>query len=218
MKFQLALLTLLAKDHFSTAFVPSNSKAHPPFTTLLDASEIVDDGELYYIDQERRNLMNWILVGSAVVTVGGLAVPYLSFFVPPVPANSGGAIPAKDELGHDVSATSYLASHPAGDRSLVQGLQGDATYLIVTEDTANIKEFALNAICTHLGCVVPWSAADNKFMCPCHGSQYNSDGGVVRGPAPLPLALAHVDVESDKIMLSPWTELDFRTNEKAWWN
>ena len=58
---------------------------------------------------------------------------------------------------------------------MVQGLKGDATYLIVNEEGA-IKDFALNAVCTHLGCVVPWNKAENKFMCPCHGSQYNSDG------------------------------------------
>lgn len=75
-------------------------------------------------------------------------------------------------------------------------------------------------VCTHLGCVVPWSAANNKFMCPCHGSQYAPTGAVVRGPAPLPLALAHCDVEesSGKILFSPWTETDFRTGEKGWWN
>ncbi len=27
--------------------------------------------------------------------------------------------------------------------------------------------------------------AENKFKCPCHGSQYNNEGKVVRGPAPL---------------------------------
>jgi cytochrome b6-f complex iron-sulfur subunit len=74
-------------------------------------------------------------------------------------------------------------------------------------------------VCTHLGCVVPWSAAQNKFICPCHGSQYAPDGHVVRGPAPLPLALAHVNTDdAGKIIFSPWTEEDFRTGEKGWWN
>jgi Rieske Fe-S protein len=31
----------------------------------------------------------------------------------------------------------------------------------------------------------PCPQAENKFMCPCHGSQYNFQGKVVRGPAPL---------------------------------
>ena len=36
----------------------------------------------------------------------------------------------------------------------------------------------VNAVCTHLGCVVPWNKAANKFMCPCHGSQYDKNGKV----------------------------------------
>lgn len=85
---------------------------------------------------------------------------------------------------------------------------------------ADLFFLTLFTVCTHLGCVVPWSAATNKFMCPCHGSQYAPTGAVVRGPAPLPLALAHcdIDAETDKILFSTWTEPDFRTGEKAWWN
>lgn len=40
-------------------------------------------------------------------------------------------------------------------------LQGDATYLIVTSE-GNIESYGLNAVCTHLGCVVPWNKAENK--------------------------------------------------------
>eukprot|EP00983_Pelagomonas_calceolata_P135267 1162141-Pelagomonas_calceolata.AAC.1 len=47
--------------------------------------------------------------------------------------------------------------------------------------------------------------AENKFICPCHGSQYNDEGKVVRGPAPLSLALAHADVgENGVVYFSPW--------------
>ena len=59
---------------------------------------------------------------------------------------------------------------------------------------------------------------ENKFMCPCHGSQYDMNGKVVRGPAPLSLALAHADVDdNDVIQFSPWTETDFRTGLAPWW-
>ena len=81
-----------------------------------------------------------------------------------------------------------------------------------------LTNYSFFAVCTHLGCVVPWSAANNKFMCPCHGSQYAPTGAVVRGPAPLPLALAHCDDVDGKITFSPWTEDDFRTGGKGWWN
>ena len=65
----------------------------------------------------------------------------------------------------------------------------------------------------------PWNKAENKFKCPCHGSQYNADGKVIRGPAPLSLALAHVVVtDSDVVTFTPWTEADFRTGQNPpWW-
>ena len=34
-------------------------------------------------------------------------------------------------------------------------MQADATYLIVN-DQGELENFGLNAVCTHLGCVVPW--------------------------------------------------------------
>ena len=56
-------------------------------------------------------------------------------------------------------------------------------------------------------------------MCPCHGSQYDPNGKVVRGPAPLSLALAHINIdEGNKVVFTPWTETDFRTDLKPWWS
>lgn len=55
------------------------------------------------------------------------------------------------------------------------------------EDNKTIATYGINGVCTHLGCVVPWNAAENEFTCPAmdDGSQYNNQGKVVRGPAPL---------------------------------
>ena len=89
-------------------------------------------------------------------------------------------------------------------------------YLIVDEDKT-IRDYGINAVCTHLGCVVPWNKAANKYMCPCHGSQYDQTGKVVRGPAPLSLALAHITDNAGVVTFTPWTETDFRTGLNPWW-
>jgi cytochrome b6-f complex iron-sulfur subunit len=43
---------------------------------------------------------------------------------------------------------------------------------------------AIYKVCTHLGCLYNWSDQEDKFICPCHGSQFEADGGFIRGPAP----------------------------------
>ena len=52
--------------------------------------------------------------------------------------------------------------------------------------------------CTHLGCAVPWNDAEDRFHCPCHGSQYDKHTAVVlRIPAPKPLQLFHIAESSE---------------------
>lgn len=44
------------------------------------------------------------------------------------------------------------------------------------------KVFSYSAVCTHLGCIIGWDNTKKQWECPCHGSQYNTKGKVVRGP------------------------------------
>lgn len=167
-------------------------------------------------DMGRRQLMNFLTFGAVTGTALGALYPVVKYFIPPSSGASGGGVTAKDALGKEISAGEFLAKHSPGERILAQGLKGDPTYIVVENDQA-IADYGLNAVCTHLGCVVPWNNGESKFMCPCHGSQYDKTGKVVRGPAPLSLALVHAAEAEDKIQLTPWTETDFRTGKDPWW-
>ncbi|CAK9033067.1 unnamed protein product [Durusdinium trenchii] len=188
-----------------------------PLVSRGDLSTMRAAGEYtgFVPDMQRRQLMNFVLVTTAGIPVLVALGCYLWYFVPPVSGGGGGAQLAGDVDGNPVALESWVKSHKDNDRELVQGLKGEPYYLISTPD--NIKDFALLSVCTHLGCVVPWNKAANKFCCPCHGSQYDENGKVVRGPAPLSLALAHTTTLNGNLALSPWTEQDFRTGEDPWW-
>jgi len=55
--------------------------------------------------------------------------------------------------------------------------------------------YALSAICTHLGCTPNWFATEERFKCPCHGSNFLMDGTNVAGPAPVPLYRAAIALD-----------------------
>jgi len=56
--------------------------------------------------------------------------------------------------------------------------------------------YALWARCTHLGCTPNWFGDQNRFRCPCHGSNFNPGGDVIAGPAPKPLWRTWVQIAS----------------------
>jgi Rieske Fe-S protein len=50
---------------------------------------------------------------------------------------------------------------------------------------AVVMDFVIfSSICPHLGCRFNWDTGANRFICPCHGSQFDNEGAKLAGPAP----------------------------------
>ncbi len=58
-----------------------------------------------------------------------------------------------------------------------------------------------SSVCTHLGCLINWHRTENRFMCPCHGGQYDNQGNVVAGPPPAPLNRLPLKIERQKVYI-----------------
>ncbi|HEX7568111.1 MAG TPA: Rieske (2Fe-2S) protein [Anaerolineaceae bacterium] len=54
---------------------------------------------------------------------------------------------------------------------------------------------AISLVCTHLGCTV--ESKPEGFACPCHGSRFDLQGNVTRGPAGKSLISLRTGVASD---------------------
>lgn len=70
---------------------------------------------------------------------------------------------------------------------------------------------ALYQKCPHVGCTVPWRAefqfpyqeqtVTGLFRCPCHGSTYLKNGQIIFGPAPRPMDLMKISLESGTLVV-----------------
>jgi ubiquinol-cytochrome c reductase iron-sulfur subunit len=90
------------------------------------------------------------------------------------------AVAASDLLDDEARNANGKGNEDASDANRVVG--GKEQYLVML------------GVCTHLGCVpqgdlgeygvVTGNSTTGGWLCPCHGSQYDTAGRVRRGPAP----------------------------------
>ncbi len=95
-------------------------------------------------------------------------------------------------VSENVSALKHFIGDRVGldDRAAIQNLPpGSATVARVEgHPVAAFRDddgalHAVSAVCTHLGCIVNFNAAERSWDCPCHGSRFGTDGRVLEGPA-----------------------------------
>ncbi|MBD2113186.1 MULTISPECIES: Rieske 2Fe-2S domain-containing protein [Cyanophyceae] len=108
-------------------------------------------------------------------------------------------VQALDAAGNAIAVDSFLLTTTPGIPQPVQGLP-NVTYLVIQEGPA-IASYGLRPICPHRGCAVIWQADQNRFACPCHGSKFDAEGRVLRGPARKPLPLVTVVERQNQIRL-----------------
>lgn len=136
----------------------------------------------------RREFLNlaWMAsLGFMTLSIGGLTY----FFAMPrfQEGEFGGEFPA--------GTASELPSPEAGPGNF----PGGKFWLSNSPDGVT----ALYKVCTHLGCLYAWRDQEGKFVCPCHGSQFEKNGTYIRGPAPRSLdqfVVAAVNPETGDIL------------------
>lgn len=137
----------------------------------------------------RRQFLNlaWLAsLGFLTVSMGGIT---FLFAMPRFkPGEFGGLVP--------VGPASSL---PAADAP-------PANYPKVKFWLSNLDQgaVAIYKVCTHLGCLYNWNDQENKFICPCHGSQFEKNGNYIAGPAPRSLdhfAMQAVDPNTGAVIV-----------------
>lgn len=137
--------------------------------------------------QSRRQFCAHACQALSLVTVGAVLEACGGSSSPTGPSSlSAQALPvinaniANNIVSLTIDSSSPLSS--VGSAALVQTSGGSLLVAHVAQDSFT----ALSAICTHLTCFIT-GYASGVFVCPCHGSEFSTNGSVVRGPAAAPL-------------------------------
>lgn len=157
------------------------------------------------VSESRRTLMRRLGWGAFFTTVGITFAGTLRFFFPRVLFEP----PTTFKIG-------TLKDYPTGtvDKYGVvsvseQFMEAQRVWIVREAD----KIYAIFGKCTHLGCTPKWFPDERQFKCPCHGSQYYSNGINFAGPAPRPMdRYAISTLEDGRILVDksvPYTVTQF---------
>ena len=137
---------------------------------------------------DRRRFVSMCACVSGVSAATGLLTACASIAVRPVTALNGRVQLALAQYPELTEAGGSLRIRPDGTQ--------DPIYVLAVGDR---RFAALSPICTHLGCTV--DIQGDRLVCPCHGSTYDRQGTVLRGPAERALRRYPVDVTGDGIVV-----------------
>jgi len=86
----------------------------------------------------------------------------------------------------------------------VEDMQKDI--LVVHQTKGNY--IAVDLKCKHRGCDINYETEQKKFVCPCHGSEYDLGGRVLKGPTKAPLSYYHAELKGDEVVITVYGEND----------
>jgi cytochrome b6-f complex iron-sulfur subunit len=142
---------------------------------------MMDANKSTHGDVTGRRAFLGIGLAGAGVSVFALLAGTVRFFFPKVLFESPSVFPA-----------GRPGDYRAGEIS-ERFKESNRVWIIKTTDG---RLYAIEAKCTHLGCTPQWFVDESKFECPCHGSNFNVDGDVLAGPAPVPLFRVSIRLDS----------------------
>jgi cytochrome b6-f complex iron-sulfur subunit len=67
--------------------------------------------------------------------------------------------------------------------------------VLIYKNAKGIKVY--DAHCTHMGCVLNFDEKSEKFLCPCHGSEFSITGVRLKGPAKRDLDIISSRIENN---------------------
>lgn len=150
------------------------------------------------MEKERRDFIG---LGLGVFTaVGGVGALYAM-------KRSWDPLPSVKAAGF----TSIDLSVAKDNELLVEKWRGKPIFILKKspEMKANARDVVIGedryhmsiGLCTHLGCIPAYQKGNKKFMCACHGGEFDASGIDTKAPAPSPLEIPPFRIDGTTLVL-----------------
>jgi menaquinol-cytochrome c reductase iron-sulfur subunit len=149
----------------------------------------------------RRSFLGGLLAAGAAGVGALLALPVVKFVLHPLLAQT------TEKSWSDVGSMDEFQSLNTPVKKLVQIEQLDGWRRTVSQmpvyvvrDSAG-QIAVLSAVCTHLGCSLPWVDDQKSFICPCHKGTFDPSGKLISGPPPRSMDALPTKVEDGVVKI-----------------
>ena len=137
------------------------------------------------MDNQKSSRREFCAHAISLVTVASLIEGCGSKGNPASGGGGGGSAPALPTVQGTGAGGTITVNNVSGTALANVGsaalVQAGSNSVLVTQ-TAQGSFSAFTSTCTHEQCTIT-GFQSGAFVCPCHGSQYNSSGAVQQGPA-----------------------------------
>jgi menaquinol-cytochrome c reductase iron-sulfur subunit len=126
-----------------------------------------------------------------------IAIPSLAFLADPLRHKhaAGPWIPILDEGELADGETKYVTFEMLVEDGYMRTVRNASVYL----HRKGRKIVAYDPTCPHLGCHVEFRSARNRYICPCHGGVFDSEGERISGPPPRGLTKVPIKTEQGRL-------------------
>lgn len=148
----------------------------------------------------RRRVLGWLVGLINLGVVAGFIAPVLGFISSPARRRRepGEWVPVLNahELKHgETRAVMYSLMVKDGY------MTAEHRYSVYLHHRSDGTILAFDPSCPHLGCRVEFKERKQRYVCPCHGGVFDTEGNLVSGPPPTGLTRLATRVDGGKIWI-----------------
>jgi len=144
----------------------------------------------------RRKFLETVCTASAGLVIAGSAIELSN--VGTLRARSREVAPDVREVPINLEDAPELKPVGGTYHLTVDDLGREILVVHVSKD----QYIAVDIKCKHKGCDINYESSEKKFVCPCHGSEYDLAGANLKGPSVKPLNYYHAELRGSEVVVT----------------